>query len=250
MASSSKLLVAILLTLALASTLSVRADDIEAPATRLDTGSDTGSDTTSATAPETSPETTPDTGAAEIPAEFNWQNVITAFDRDRLARLNEAVALGNEESYAASATIGERAAFHRVMNTPTKPVDDAKLIGWWACRTIKVGGKFAGLVVYSWFDCRISVRKGFLFLEKRSGSQRLSGRLYQDGPERRILLAAPTYNDEPQRDYSGPHGGITDPQIQDKLGVLQELEDGRLRLLFPWSVLESTYDILELKRAE
>ena len=56
------------------------------------------------------------------------------------------------------------------------------------------------------------------------------------------------YNDEPQRDYSGPEGGIIDPQKQDKLGVLTELEDGRLRVIFPWSVLESTYDILELKR--
>lgn len=180
--------------------------------------------------------------------EFNWENVITDFDRDRLARMDEAIALGNEESYAASATIGERAAFHKVMNARAKPVDDENLLGWWACRTIKVGGKFAGLVVYSWFDCRVSVRDGFLFFEKRSGSQRLSGRLFQDGAERRILLAAPTYNDEPQRDYSGPEGGIIDPQKQDKLGVLTELEDGRLRVIFPWSVLESTYDILELKR--
>lgn len=185
--------------------------------------------------------------AKALPAEYNWENVITDFDRDRLARLDEAVALGNEESHAASATIRERAAHHQVMSANVKPVDDANLLGWWACRTIKVGGKFAGLVVYSWFDCRISVRDGFLFFEKRSGSQRLSGRLYQDGPERRILLGAPTYNDDPQRDYSGPEGGITDPQIQDKLGVLQELEDGRLRVVFPWSVLESTYDILELK---
>ncbi|WOF75958.1 DUF4893 domain-containing protein [Parvibaculaceae bacterium PLY_AMNH_Bact1] len=185
-----------------------------------------------------------------IPPEYLWTNVVTEFDRDRLARLDEAVALGTEESYGASATIRERAAFHKVMDAETNPVNDADLLGWWACRTIKVGGKFSGLVVYSWFDCKVSVRDGFLFFEKRSGSQRLSGRLYQDGPDRRVLLAAPTYNDEPQRTYSGPEGGITDPQRQDKAGILSQLEDGRLRVVFPWSVLESTYDVLELRRPD
>ena len=196
------------------------------------------------------PEATDVSPNVGIPPEYVWTNVVTDFDRDRLARLDEAIALGNEESYGASATIRERAAFHKVMDAQTAPVNDADLLGWWACRTIKVGGNFAGLVVYSWFDCKGSVRDGVLFFEKRSGSQRLSGRLYQDGSERRVLLAAPTYNDEPQRTYSGPEGGITDPQRQDKVGVLSQLDDGRLRVVFPWSVLESTYDVLELRRPE
>ncbi|MEQ9146284.1 MAG: DUF4893 domain-containing protein [Parvibaculaceae bacterium] len=200
--------------------------------------------------PSAGPATATEKTDAGLPPEFLWTNVITEFDRDRLARFEEAIALGNEESYAASATIRDRAVHHKVMDAPTKPVNDADLLGWWACRTIKVGGEFAGLIVYSWFDCKVSVRDGFLFFEKRSGSQRLSGRLYQDGPDRRILLAAPTYNDEPQRVYSGPEGGITDPQRKDKIGVLEQLEDGRVRVIFPWSVLESTYDILELKRPE
>lgn len=200
--------------------------------------------------PSAGPAPTAEKTDAGLPPEFLWTNVITEFDRDRLARFEEAIALGNEESYAASATIRDRTVHHKVMDAPTKPVNDADLLGWWACRTIKVGGQFAGLIVYSWFDCKVSVRDGFLFFEKRSGSQRLSGRLYQDGPDRRILLAAPTYNDEPQRAYSGPEGGITDPQRKDKIGVLEQLEDGRVRVIFPWSVLESTYDILELKRPE
>lgn len=192
----------------------------------------------------------PEASLAEqgLPPEFMWANVITTLDRDRLARVEEAIALGNEESYATPVTIRARAALHKVMDAPTMPVDDASLLGWWECRTIKVGGGFAGLIVYSWFDCKVSVRNGFLFFEKRSGSQRLSGRLYQDGPLRRILLGAPTYNDEPQRTYSGPQGGITDPQHQDKPGILHQLEDGRLRIVFPLPVLESTYDVLELRR--
>jgi uncharacterized protein DUF4893 len=202
---------------------------------------------------ETNPTAQPDQSPSEpedigLPPEFLWTNVITEFDRDRLSRLDEAIALGNEESYAASATIRERAALHNVLDAVAVSINDADLLGWWACRTIKVGGLGGGPIVYSWFDCKVSVRDGFLFFEKRSGSQRLSGRLYQDGPQRRILLSAPTYNDDPQRPYSGPEGGITDPQKQDKVGVLSQLEDGRLRVVFPLPVLESTYDILELKR--
>jgi len=203
-----------------------------------------------ASQPAQSSSTSPVPESAGLPPEFLWTNVITEFDRDRLGRLEEAVALGNEESYAASATIRERAALHKVIDAATVPVNDADLLGWWACRTIKVGGPVGGPIVYSWFDCKVSVRDGFLFFEKRSGSQRLSGRLYQDGAERRILLSAPTYNDDPQRSYSGPEGGITDPQKQDKIGVLSQLEDGRLRVVFPLPVLESTYDILELKRPD
>ncbi len=184
----------------------------------------------------------------ELPSEFMWANVITDFDRSRLARMEEAIALGNEESYATSAAIRARAALHRIMEGSTVAIDDASLLGWWECRTIKVGGGVAGLIVYSWFDCKVSVRDGFLFFEKRSGSQRFSGRLYQDGSQRRILLGAPTYNNEPQRTYSGPQGGITDPQRQDKPGILHQLEDGRLRVVFPLPVLESTYDVLELRR--
>ena len=203
-----------------------------------------------ASQPAQSGSRSPEPQKTGLPPEFLWTNVITEFDRERLGQLDEAVALGNEESYAASATIRERAALHKVIDAATVPVNDADLLGWWACRTIKVGGPVGGPIVYSWFDCKVSVRDGFLFFEKRSGSQRLSGRLYQDGPERRILLSAPTYNDDPQRSYSGPEGGITDPQKQDKIGVLSQLEDGRLRVVFPLPVLESTYDILELKRPD
>lgn len=191
-------------------------------------------------------EPAPDAGLLD---DYLWENVVTDFDRDRLSRLDEAVALGNEESYGAAASIRERAALHRVMDAETVPVNDAELLGWWACRTIKVGGAGAGLTVYSWFDCKVTVRDGFLFFEKRSGSQRLSGRLYQENGDR-ILLSAPTYNDEPQRSYSSGDAEVTDPQKRNKVGVLSQLSDGRFRVVFPFPVLESTYDILELRRPD
>ncbi|MDF1685682.1 MAG: DUF4893 domain-containing protein [Parvibaculaceae bacterium] len=185
-----------------------------------------------------------------LPLEYNWQNVITQADKERLAKLDEAVAQGTEESYTTGASISQRAALHKIMSPPATRIKDQDLMGWWGCRTIKVGGPIAGLIVYPFFDCRVRVIDGFMFLEKRSGSQRLSGRLYHKDATTRVLLAAPTYNDEPQRVYSGPEGGITDPQKQDKLGVLSMLEDGRVRIVFPYPVLESTFDVLEMRRPE
>lgn len=185
-----------------------------------------------------------------LPLEYNWQNVITQRDKERLSKLEEAVAQGTEESYAISASISQRAALHNVMSAPAARIKDQELMGWWGCRTIKVGGPLAGLIVYPFFDCRVRVIDGFLFFEKRSGSQRISGRLYHKDATTRLLLGAPTYNDDPQRAYSGPEGGITDPQKQDKIGVLSVLEDGRVRIVFPYPVLESTFDVLEMRRPE
>ena len=97
------------------------------------------------------------------------------------------------------------------------------------------------------FDGRITDADAFLFFEKRSGSQRMSGRLYQNDALSRILLAAPTYNDAPQRPYMSEADESTNPQIQNAVGVLNQLEDGRLRILFPWPALEASYTVLELR---
>lgn len=189
-----------------------------------------------------------ETAQRSIPDEYRWENVITDFDKSRLERADEALALGNEEAAAADGvSYDDRLALKSVMDAKAVPVDDSHLLGWRGCRMIKVGGRFAGLAVYPFFDCRITVVDGFLFFEKRSGSQRMSGRLYQNDALSRILLAAPTYNDAPQRPYMSEADENTDPQIQNAVGLLNQLEDGRLRILFPWPALEASYTVLELR---
>ena len=77
----------------------------------------------------------------------------------------------------------------------------------------------------------------------------MSGFLYERDEKSWVLLAAPNEGHSgPIRAYSGPEGGITDPQLQDEPGILEALADGRLRIFFPWPVLESTFNVLELKR--
>jgi len=88
-----------------------------------------------------------------------------------------------------------------------------------------------------------------VFYEKTTGSQRQSGFIYKRDQKTALLLAAPNQDHAGSlRPYSGPKGGITDPQLQDELGILAQLKDGRLRIVFPYPVLESTYNVLELKR--
>ncbi|MGK2741899.1 DUF4893 domain-containing protein [Tepidicaulis sp. LMO-SS28] len=184
-------------------------------------------------------------------AAYRWENTITDFDKSRLERLEEAIALGNEKARAAeNVDYGDRVTLARVMDAEPVPVDDAAILGWWACRLIKVGGDLTGLVVYPYFDCRIKVVDGFLFFEKRSGSQRMSGRLYQRDTMSRVLLAAPTTGDAPQRPYVTDADENTDPQIQNEAGILQQLENGRMRVLFPFPALEATYTVMDLKRPD
>jgi hypothetical protein len=126
------------------------------------------------------------------------------------------------------------------------PLALERLAGNWRCRTIKVGEI---LVVYSWFKCRIAATADGLRLEKISGSQRLSGALYPDGPTRLVLLGAGTVNDEPPVPYSAlaRAGEPADPDA-DMVGVLTQPTPDRLRIVFPFPRYESIYDVMELKR--
>lgn len=184
--------------------------------------------------------------AGELP---DWQKHITAFDLDRLARYDAAIAAGTMEAELEKEPTGSVADLLNVMQAETVPVTLKKLKGKYKCRTIKAGGPFAGLIVYGWFNCQITLKKDGVFFEKTSGSQRQSGFIYKRDEKSALLLAAPNQDHSgPIRAYSGPKGGITDPQLQDELGVLSQLKDGRLRIVFPYPVLESTYNVLELKR--
>ncbi len=135
------------------------------------------------------------------------------------------------------------------MEATLAPADPEKLKGRWNCRTIKAGGPFAGFVVYGWFRCEIVEKDGRLFFEKLTGSQRQSGFFYPHDEKTWVLLAAPNEGHSgPLRAYSGPAGGITDPQMIDQPAVAALLEDGRARIVFPWPALESTFNVLEMTR--
>ncbi|MFN3626929.1 DUF4893 domain-containing protein [Parvibaculum sp.] len=178
-----------------------------------------------------------------------WRSQATEIDRGKLDRYEDAVTKGMMESRVAGEAHGGYNDLTSIMEGALAPADPAKLKGQWNCRTIKAGGPFAGFVVYGWFRCEVRERDGRLFFEKLTGSQRMSGFLYERDEKSWVLLAAPNEGHSgPIRAYSGPAGGITDPQLMDEPAIAALLEDGRARIVFPWPELESTFNVLEMKR--
>lgn len=176
----------------------------------------------------------------------DWKTIITPEDRDRLDRLAESIRKGDAAAAASDPAPADTTTLRTILDAPDGTVAIDRLAGNWRCRTIKVGEI---LVVYSWFRCRITATAEGLRLEKISGSQRLSGILYPDGPTRLILLGAGTVNDEPPVPYSAlaAKGDPADPDA-DVVGVLTQPAPDRLRIVIPFPRYESIYDVMELKR--
>ena len=176
----------------------------------------------------------------------DWERIITPEDRDRLDRLAEAIKEGDARAAASSPAPEDVGTLRALLDPPDAPVAAKQLAGDWRCRTIKVGDI---LVVYGWFKCRITAGHDGLLLEKISGSQRLTGYLYPDGPSRQILLGAATVNDQRPLPYSGlaNEADLADLDA-DVVGVLTQPAPDRLRILFPFPRYESIYDVMELTR--
>jgi len=176
----------------------------------------------------------------------DWKTIITPPDRSRLDRLAESIRKGDAAAAASNPAPADTKVLRAILDLPNRPVAVDQLAGNWRCRTIKVGEI---LVVYSWFKCRIAATDDGLRLEKISGSQRLSGGLYADGPTRLVLLGAGTVNDEPPVPYSAlaGDGRPADPDA-DTVGVLTQPAPDRLRIVFPFPRYESIYDVMELRR--
>ena len=180
---------------------------------------------------------------------LDWRSQATPHDLDRLERYEDAVTKGMMESRVAGEEHGTYNELVSVMEEETVAADPEELKGQWNCRTIKAGGPFAGFVVYGRFRCEIVEKNGRLFFEKLSGSQRQSAYLYPRDEKSWVLLAAPNEGHSgPIRAYSGPEGGVTDPQLIDEPAVVSLLKDGRARIVFPWPELESTFNVLEMTR--
>jgi hypothetical protein len=174
--------------------------------------------------------------AAPVAAHAGWRDEASAFDQNRLARLDEARAKGLAEA-------GDPGAAHEALDAA--PVGSS-VTGTWRCRTIKLGG-MAPSVVYSWFRCRISERSGALMFEKISGSQRMAGQLYPEG-NGYVYLGASAVKGERPHLYSGAGasaGAHATPD--DQIGLLTATAGGA-RLEMPYPLQESTFDVVELRR--
>ena len=173
---------------------------------------------------------------APVAAHAGWHETASAFDQNRLARLDESRSRGLAEA-------GDVAAAHEALDAaPT----GGSVTGIWRCRTIKLGG-MTPYVVYSWFRCRISDRGGELVFEKISGSQHMQGTLYPEGGGY-VYLGASTVKGERPHDYSGTGASMgAHATPDDQIGMLTATANGA-RLEMPYPLQESTFDVIEMKR--
>ena len=166
------------------------------------------------------------------------QKLITPADKARLEQYGETRKAALQEAKAGETA--EVAELDALLAKPLLSLPDFDLGGDWQCRTIKAGG-LSPLVVYRWFKCQVSDDGSGWKLEKLSGSQRTTGRFYDDGEQRLIYLGSFSIAGETPKPYgSGPE--------TDQVGYAFRTGPTEWRIELPAPQYESKLDILEFKR--
>jgi hypothetical protein len=166
------------------------------------------------------------------------QKLMTPTDKARLEKYEETRKAALAE--AKSGNAAEVAELDALLAKPLLSLSDFDLGGDWQCRTTKVGG-LSPLVVYGWFKCHISDDGSGWKLEKISGSQRTTGRFYDDGEKRPIYLGSFHVAGETAKPYgSGPES--------DQVGYAFRTGPAEWRIELPVPQYESKLDILEFRR--
>lgn len=166
------------------------------------------------------------------------QKLMTSSDKARLEKYDETRKAALAEAKAGDPA--QVAELDALLAKPPLSLPDFDLGGEWRCRTTKVGG-LSPLVVYGWFKCRVSDDGSGWKLEKTSGSQRTTGRFYDDGQTRTIYLGSFFVAGEAAKPYaSGPES--------DQVGYAFRTGPAEWRIEFPAPHYESKFDILEFKR--
>lgn len=167
------------------------------------------------------------------------QTLMTPADKARLGAFEQTRAAALDEAMRdAPAELADlQASF---ATTPLLPLPDFDLGGDWQCRTIKAGGP-APLVAYGWFRCRVTDDGSGWKLDKLNGSQRTTGRFYDDGETRSIYLGSFHIAGDAVKAYgSGPE--------TDQVGFVFRTGPETWRIEFPAPYYESKLDILEFRR--
>lgn len=128
---------------------------------------------------------------------------------------------------------------------------DADPTGEWNCRTIKLG-ELVEVIAYRNFRCQITRQEdGVYELEKLTGSQRSVG-LIRDFDGAYVYTGVGYVDGEPALRYDDMPLDVQNPvepgQTHAVVGVFEIMGSNRARLMQPWPILESQFDILYLTR--
>ena len=176
----------------------------------------------------------------QVFADGELDTLMSKFDHGRLERFDATKAAALTEAHAKGAAPDIAVLDAALAGTPLPFEEKFDPTGRWSCRVMKLG-KLLPLVVYPRFKCRITDDGSGWFLQKLTGSQRTSGRLYTASDTRLIYLGAGTVNDDPIVDYGKD-------QKADEVAVVERLGKKKLVFMFPEPQLESLFDVLVLER--
>jgi len=171
-------------------------------------------------------------------ADGEVHKIMTAADKQRLAAYGDTRKAAIAES--RKGLPDEIRILDAVLAKPFRSFAGFDMVGNWQCRTIKVGG-LGYLVVYDWFKCRVTDDGSGWKLLKLTGSQRTSGRFYDENDKRLIYLGSFFVNDDPVK----PYGSGTDT---DQVGYAFRTGDKEWRIELPAPRFESVLDILEFRK--
>lgn len=167
-------------------------------------------------------------------------------DLDRLQRFDESAGNAILGALAGGSADDVAVLADALSGTALPPAPE----GDWSCRTIKMGG-ITDLVVYAPFRCRIArISATEWQFEKLTGSQLTRGTIaFHEG--RAIYRGVGYVVGGPAADYTDLPEGLSpvEPgQTVPDIAVFEQTGPDRARLLFPYPVLESRFDILVLTR--
>lgn len=165
---------------------------------------------------------------------------LTPFDRDRLARFEATFGDAVAEATAGGSKEDVAILNAALAGAPLPLAEGFDPTGNWNCRTIKAGGMLP-LVVYGWFKCRISDDGAGWMLEKLTGSQRTTGRVYTLSATRLAYLGAGHVQGEAPRAYG-------EDAKDNQVALVERRAKNRIILLFPAPQYESKLDVLVLER--
>lgn len=172
-------------------------------------------------------------------ADGELNRILAPFDKDRLASFDKTRSEALSEGLRGDP--GDINILTKALEGKPLPIASGfDMTGQWKCRVIKVGGTLP-LTPYGWFKCRVTDDGSGWFLEKTSGSQRLSGRFYTESDTRLIFVGAGQVNNDPPRKYGD------DPK-ENQVAVATRLGKNKIVLEFPAPQYESKLDILLLER--
>ena len=171
-----------------------------------------------------------------------WKAVANVADQDRLARLGLAWAEALDEAKKANPADVAREGKLLLPRSGLPRPDPTP--GSYNCRMITLGKattKGKAFESFKPFFCYVQVEGDQLTIVKQTGSQRPSGRLWEDDdPSRMIFLGSLAlanedvplaYGDDPKRNMAG---------------VLDRIAPFRWRLVIPWPQSDSKLDVFEL----